>query len=109
MSEKKDTMQTFNKAEIAGKLNIIDLEKKKNDDKENIITGSVTIQYGADDDQQVTVKVYKKELTKKKSVAKAYEKLADIMNNGVTMAKAKELTAKSEDDGFVCNVLLNAQ
>jgi len=99
--QKKDTMKTFNKSEIAGKLKMFDLEKKKNDDKENVIGGSITIQYGADDDQQVTVKMYKKELTKKKSVAKTYEKLEALMKSGITMAKAKELTGASEDDTVV--------
>ena len=95
MAKKNETMKTFNKAEIAGRVKHIDLEKSKNDAKENVIMGSVNIQYGDEDDQQVTVKVYKKELTSKGSVAKAYERLSDLIKGGITIAKAKELTAES--------------
>lgn len=103
MAENKnqDTMKSFNKVEVAGKLKMFDLEKKKNDDKENYIGGNITIQYGADDDQQVSVNVYKKELTGKGSVAKTYEKLETLMKSGITMAKAKELTGANEDDTIV--------
>jgi hypothetical protein len=95
---RQDTMKTHNKAEVAGYLKIVNLEKKKNDEKENVIQGSITIQYGEADDNQVEVKVYKKELTANGNVAKAYEKLVDLMDNGITMAKAQEMSAKSEDE-----------
>lgn len=95
---REETMKTLNKAEVAGKLKILNLEKDKNDKKENIIKGSITIQYGKEDDEQVEVKVYKKELTSSGSVAKAYEKLVNLMNNGITMAKAKEMTLNAEND-----------
>lgn len=98
--EREETMATFNKAEVAGKLKILNLEKDKNDDKENIIKGSLTIQYGEADDQQVEVKVYKKELTGKGTVSKSYEKILDLMKNGVTMAKAKEMTLNGEGEAF---------
>lgn len=102
MAEKnQDTMKSFNKVAVAGKLKLVELEKKKNDDKENYIGGTITIQYGADDDQQVSVKIYKKELTGSGSVAKAYEKLETLMKSGITIAKAKELTGASEDDTVV--------
>jgi hypothetical protein len=97
---KEETMATPNKAEVAGRLKILDLEKDKDDDKNNIIRGSLTIQYGNGDDQQVEVKVYKKELTGKGTVSKAYEKLIDLMDNGVTIAKAKEMTLNGNGTNF---------
>ena len=97
---REESLATYNKAEIAGRLKILNLEKDKNDDKENIIRGSLTLQYGSEDDQQVEVKVYKKELTGKGTVSKAYEKLINLMNNGVTMAKAKEMTLNGEGQTF---------
>ena len=101
MSEnKQETMKTYQKVEVAGRLKIMNLEKDKDDEKNNIIKGSITLQYGEADDQQVEVKVYKKELTNGNSVAKSYEKLLDLMENGVTVAKAKELSLKNESETF---------
>lgn len=94
---REETMATLNKVEVAGKLKILNLEKDKNDDKENIIRGSVTVQYADNDDQQVEVKVYKKELTAGGTVSKAYEKLLDLMQNGVTIAKAQEMTLNAKE------------
>jgi len=89
MAEQK-TLKTKNKAEFIGYLKEVNLEKKKNDDKENFISGVITLKYGEKPNQQVDVKIYKKELTSGGSVAKAYEKLMEIMEHGVTVDTATE-------------------
>jgi len=95
----KDTMQSINVAEVAGYLKQLDLEKDKDADKNNIIRGSVSLQYGAEPDEQVQVKIYKKEKTSGGNVAKAYEKLEQLMANHITFDKragAVEATEESE-------------
>ena len=86
----QQTLKTKNKAEFIGYLKEVNLEKKKNDDKENFISGTLTLKYGEKPNQQVDVKVYKKELTSGGSVAKAYEKLMELMEHGVTVDTATE-------------------
>lgn len=86
----QQTLKTKNKAEFIGYLKEVNLEKKKNDDKENFISGTLTLKYGEKPNQQVDVKIYKKELTSGGSVAKAYEKLMELMENSVTVDTATE-------------------
>lgn len=88
MSEQ--TLKTKNKAEFIGYLKEVNLTKEKNDEKENYISGSITIKYGDKPNEQADVKIYKKELTQNGSVAKAYEKLLEIMEHGVTVDASNE-------------------
>lgn len=94
MADKKETMQTKNEVVVAGYLKQIDLEKKKNDDKEDIITGKLVVQWGGVADV-VEVKVYKKRLTGEGKVAKAYEKLSDLMNNHTLLGQENEENPKA--------------
>ena len=86
----QQTLKTKNKAEFIGYLKEANLKKEKNDEKENYISGVITLKYGEKPNQQVDVKIYKKELTQNGSVAKAYEKLIEIMEHGVTIDTATD-------------------
>ena len=87
---KKDSLKSKNVVEVSGKLKQMNLEKAVNKDKKNYIGGSVTLQYGKEVDKQVTVKVYKGELTQTGTVAKAYEHLEALIKKHTTMDMATE-------------------
>jgi len=111
MAEQK-SLKTKNKSEFIGYLKEINLKKDKNDDKENFISGTITLKYGEKLNQQADIKVYKKELTQNGSVAKTYEKLTDLMDNGVTVDKATEEKSATiiriyGNGDFVPQVVLN--
>lgn len=111
MAEQK-SLKTKNKSEFIGYLKEVNLKKDKNDEKENYIGGTITLQYGQKANEQVDVKIYKKELTQNGSVAKVYEKLTEIMENGVTMDKANEEKSATiiriyGNSDFVPQVVLN--
>lgn len=93
----KETMKSKNEAVIAGRLKQVNLEKRKDENKttgakEDVIGGSIVVQYGDKADQQVEVKIYKKKLTSSGSVAKAYEKLSDLIDNHTLVGQEGEAT-----------------
>lgn len=89
-TEKRETMQTPNTVVVTGLLKQVDLEIKKDKNKETVMSGRITVQYGDKADQLVQLQVYRKKLTGKGEEAKAYTHLKTIKTDGVTVDKATE-------------------
>ena len=79
-----------NTVELVGAVKELkNLEVKKNDQGEKYISGNIVVKCG--ETSEVTLKVFKKELTSGGNVAKAYETLLQIINSeDLTMAKVSE-------------------